>query len=222
MAQDKIIKFCSIDKCENIYFSIGLCRKHYNSEYSKKRRANPEYLAKMKEYQQKWYLDNKKRLDPIYKKYREANREKRNEQIKKWHKKHYLEQLEAKKQYYQSNKTRISAYKKQYAKESRHIINSYRKKWEQTWSPEYKRARDGQTKKIRKTEIPNWFIRICGICNLLIEDKFEIDHIKPLSRGGKHDVSNLQLAHPKCNRSKNNKLPEEYQQYLKEKTPGGV
>jgi 5-methylcytosine-specific restriction endonuclease McrA len=35
------------------------------------------------------------------------------------------------------------------------------------------------------------------------------DHVIPLSRGGRHSTENIQLAHPFCNWSKNDKLPEE-------------
>ncbi len=47
---------------------------------------------------------------------------------------------------------------------------------------------------------------LCGICRQTVDDKFEIDHIKPLSKGGLHDQSNLQLTHQFCNRSKGNKI----------------
>lgn len=75
----------------------------------------------------------------------------------------------------------------------------------------YKKAWLTKTRGVRinKKEIINWDSRICGICSLLIEGEHHIDHIVPLSRGGKHEVTNLQLAHPYCNRSKFTKLPEE-------------
>ena len=37
-----------------------------------------------------------------------------------------------------------------------------------------------------------------------------IDHITPISRGGKHDLDNLAFACRKCNLRKCNKTPEEY------------
>jgi len=41
---------------------------------------------------------------------------------------------------------------------------------------------------------------------------FEVDHIVPLSRGGKHHESNLRYLLAMDNRKKNNKLDEEYNQ----------
>ena len=44
----------------------------------------------------------------------------------------------------------------------------------------------------------------CRKCN--ITDNLEIDHIIPLSRGGNHEINNLQILCRKCNRSKGNKI----------------
>lgn len=39
-----------------------------------------------------------------------------------------------------------------------------------------------------------------------------IEHLTPVSRGGKHDIDNLDFAHFRCNSSKNNKTLEEYRE----------
>lgn len=49
----------------------------------------------------------------------------------------------------------------------------------------------------------------CGICHRLVRDKQgpmrpSIDHIIPLSRGGTHELTNVQLAHYRCNLEKHN------------------
>ena len=57
--------------------------------------------------------------------------------------------------------------------------------------------------------------RVCGICGQPVDMSLKyphpgspsIDHIIPIDRGGHpSDISNLQLAHWKCNRAKANKL----------------
>jgi 5-methylcytosine-specific restriction endonuclease McrA len=48
----------------------------------------------------------------------------------------------------------------------------------------------------------------CGHCKL--GDAYHLEHVIPLSRGGRNDPSNLVLACPKCNLSKNDKLPHEW------------
>lgn len=57
--------------------------------------------------------------------------------------------------------------------------------------------------------IDNYYTRLCGICGLLIESSFEVDHIIPLSRNGSHTLGNLQITHPVCNRVKHGRLQKE-------------
>lgn len=48
---------------------------------------------------------------------------------------------------------------------------------------------------------------ICGICcKPATRDKFDVDHVIPLARGGKHSYANVQTAHPICNRRKGVKI----------------
>lgn len=50
---------------------------------------------------------------------------------------------------------------------------------------------------------------ICGICGDPVpRDEFHVDHVIPLVRGGEHSYSNVQVAHPSCNSSKKDKMPE--------------
>lgn len=46
--------------------------------------------------------------------------------------------------------------------------------------------------------------RICGICGLSVglDEKLEIDHVRPVSKDGSDHDSNLQVAHFSCNRAK--------------------
>jgi hypothetical protein len=50
--------------------------------------------------------------------------------------------------------------------------------------------------------------RECGICGEEITSlsDAQVDHIVPWSKGGKTDLSNAQLSHEKCNKSKGNRL----------------
>lgn len=44
---------------------------------------------------------------------------------------------------------------------------------------------------------------ICGICHLPVARwEAQIDHIRPLARGGAHTWQNVQLAHGRCNARK--------------------
>lgn len=41
---------------------------------------------------------------------------------------------------------------------------------------------------------------VCGICGEVIDPSyFDLDHVIPLAKGGRHSYANIQLAHPLCN-----------------------
>lgn len=50
----------------------------------------------------------------------------------------------------------------------------------------------------------------CVYCPQKIQDNFHIDHKTPLSRGGRHTLSNAQLLCPPCNIKKRDKTHEEF------------
>lgn len=50
----------------------------------------------------------------------------------------------------------------------------------------------------------SWYCGICGLC--VLPQDASIDHIIPISKGGKHEWENVQLAHLSCNKSKGAKL----------------
>lgn len=45
----------------------------------------------------------------------------------------------------------------------------------------------------------------CIYCEVDTLESYDVDHITPLSKGGRNDVSNLIIACPSCNRSKNDR-----------------
>lgn len=50
----------------------------------------------------------------------------------------------------------------------------------------------------------------CEWCGQCLDEKFHVDHIIPLSRGGRNDATNICLACPTCNIRKGAKLPSEF------------
>lgn len=51
----------------------------------------------------------------------------------------------------------------------------------------------------------------CGICGEPVDaERFDIDHIVPIARGGMHSYENVQPAHGRCNQSKKNRLMHEH------------
>jgi 5-methylcytosine-specific restriction endonuclease McrA len=54
----------------------------------------------------------------------------------------------------------------------------------------------------------------CHWCDKPVGDKYHIDHIIPLSKGGDNSARNICIACPFCNRSKSDKLPHEWSDRL--------
>lgn len=50
----------------------------------------------------------------------------------------------------------------------------------------------------------------CWWCNKEVGDKYHIDHLTPLSRGGSNSPNNIVIACETCNLSRNNKMPHEW------------
>jgi 5-methylcytosine-specific restriction endonuclease McrA len=119
------------------------------------------------------------------------------------------------KEYRQKNAKKLASYQLQYRKDNRDYFRQKSKEWRKA-NPELvrlERAKKRATKAkartqkyIRLTWLHNWESRICGICSLIIEGAYHIDHIVPLSKKGEHHARNMQLTHPFCNQSKYNKL----------------
>lgn len=84
-------------------------------------------------------------------------------------------------------------------------------------NPEYKRASEQRRRsakigngvfEISKKEISKIISSACVACGSY--DKMTMDHIIPLSRGGKHSIGNLQPLCFSCNSSKNNRTMTEW------------
>lgn len=99
---------------------------------------------------------------------------------------------------------------------SKETIKAYRNKnpdkvreWSQT---RHKR----KTGRLPRGTINNLMLsqnNLCNICHVDISNKYHMDHIYPLAKGGKHEASNIQLLCPSCNVRKSAKDPI---QFLKE------
>lgn len=67
------------------------------------------------------------------------------------------------------------------------------------------RRRAIEGKGISGPELAAWVatqVKTCFWCDVDCAEKFEVDHFQPLSKGGLHEVFNLVIACPDCNRHK--------------------
>lgn len=103
-----------------------------------------------------------------------------------------------------------AAYQRKYYAENTELVTQKNEAWRKN-NPEKSRAIRSRRKALIRgasvgdVDLPalvsSWD-KLCGICKELVEGAYEIDHIFPLSKGGLHTQSNLQLTHSRCNRVK--------------------
>jgi 5-methylcytosine-specific restriction endonuclease McrA len=159
-----------------------------------------------KAYKKQYDLDHKEEKNEKGKSYYIANRE----TIKKKSRKHY-----------EKNKEAIQAQRRAKVLSSltsQAVRCAAVKRWQKR-NPEKARIINTNAGKDRKARKLKQFVEhidravvyeqhdgICGICEKPIVGKFHVDHIMPLAKGGLHCYTNVQVAHPKCNLSKKDKI----------------
>lgn len=137
--------------------------------------------------------------------------------------------------YYWANRDRVLAAEKGYRSrpETLAIYTARQRKWRKAnpervkrniaaWNaanperlatyPQTRRARklDGFIEEVRSLVVLERDDGVCGICGGDVDPfNFHVDHIIPLSLGGEHSYANVQTAHPLCNQTKGNRMPEE-------------
>jgi 5-methylcytosine-specific restriction endonuclease McrA len=114
-----------------------------------------------------------------------------------------------------------SAYDRAYRAKDPERWNERARKWVKA-NPEKRRAitfsydarRRAQEKQGDSTAaIRKWIKsapKVCHWCGIKCAKEYHVDHYEPLSKGGKHVVTNLVIACPGCNLKKNAKDPYEF------------
>jgi 5-methylcytosine-specific restriction endonuclease McrA len=152
------------------------CSSKYKKEYAQKNREQ------INDYARSRYQKNKDAYSLANKKYTDKNKEKIYKKTLEWR---------------MLNQNKVSQYKKKYQKNNPTVSKD---------SVNRRRARklNAETFKISKREIKAILKSECRKCGSLTN--IQIDHIIPLSRGGRHSVGNLQPLCRSCNASKGSKL----------------
>ena len=168
----------------------------------------------------------KNRQREYYKKYCVSHKEELSAYFKEYYKNHKAEYLLRSRK--QELNPKRKEYRKKYKETHKKEYFSYSMNWRKR-NPEKSRlvravvnanryARNyGNTERISREELTvlfkeaNYTCRNCGLTEPQI--KLTVDHIFPLSRGGRNRIWNIQFLCVSCNTRKLNKLPSEIQTY---------
>lgn len=199
MVEQKQIKQCS--RCNNSFsldnfrtkgnYFFSYC-KSCEREYSKiYREKNKEKIKKSKS---EYYFKNIDEIKIKQKEYKENNKD-----ILLFKKRHKS------KIYRENNKDKIIQYRKIYNKRLSCKVSKKNYKHKRR---AIENAGDITNKQLLKLENN---INKCYWCNnKIIDNKYHLDHYIPLSKGGKHTISNLVVSCPNCNLKKGNKDPYKF------------
>ena len=154
---------------------------------------------KEKKYQREWREKNKEKLKKYYKKYNKKNKaEGRTEYQKQYHKEHKIKIKQQQEIWHRNHPEKRREYTERFKKKMA-------KRVEEGFKPLYKREKV--------------YIKYEGRCaycgaNIEFREGFEVDHLKPKSRGGTNDIDNLMPSCERCNQLKYNSDIEEFRKKI--------
>ena len=191
-----------------------------NAEY---RQANK---AKYKAYLAAYRAANREKLTAAQKRWREANKERHAASMAAWreaNRDRIKAQVSA---YYAANREQIKAYVRKWTQENRdHVIQRHTAYIAangdkvRTWRRNYRSRKANAEGRCTPKQIAALYVHqngLCAYCQISIEDRWEADHVIPLSKGGSNKIDNVVLACPGCNRRKSAALPEEWEARMRQ------
>tara|TARA_R100000656_G_C3923035_1_gene123260 strand:+ start:92 stop:808 length:717 start_codon:yes stop_codon:yes gene_type:complete len=198
------------------------CKECLNADRREKRKVNHEAIRKR---ERDYYLANKERIHANNKRSRERHAEKVKAGKKAWYEKakHRPEFQARLKERQEENRDAKREYDREYRAKNRAKCLARAKKWREA-NPEKRAAiihnyvarRRAQTKGgITTKELAQWKAeqkKVCYWCGVKCAKNYHVDHYEPLSKGGKHEASNLVIACGPCNLKKNAKDPLDFAQ----------
>jgi len=177
------------------------------AQHRQYRAENRDAIAKQR---QQHYLENREEIAERARRHRKVNRK----AIRA-----------AKKRYYIENREKIWEYQERYRAENREKVAEHKRRWELA-NPERARENGRRSAGVRRarkraTQVVNFtqeqfeqkMAYYGNSCYLKLDcctgGFDEVEHVKPLSKGGPHMIANFRPACTPCNRRKYNQWPFE-------------
>jgi len=181
--------------CQKVYAKTH--KEAANARAIKYRQAHPD---RVREGNRAWSQANRERRQEYNHKYNLEHQD----DLKKYKREYHQANKHVHKAYYQANKEMYSARTKRWRHE-----NPERNRELANMRFHRQRTNGPIDKDISLSRIRERCFDVCGICGIgeMLGDKWSIDHIIPVSKGGPHTWNNVQLAHLSCNVRKNATMP---------------
>jgi 5-methylcytosine-specific restriction endonuclease McrA len=153
--------------------------------------------AKARARSRKWYRDNLEKARLARQKNHAENRERDLKRVARWVKENPEKKRQSDARWRLANKTKKRVYNARWYREhSDRAMAAFAEKRAGKPVGFVKKADLDALKRRQKS------CRVCGSV-----DRLEFDHKKPIAKGGRHVLSNLQILCRSCNRRKNNQWP---------------
>jgi len=181
-----------------------MCVRQRAQEYAKTHREQ------RKAYQKRWVENNREYINAKKRAYYQANPRRHHESQYKWNRKNYERLIQYWKTWRKQNPEKVAQYGRSWRRRNPEKV---RKQWLRGDS--IRRARKlNASGSFTATDIDIQYQKqggLCWWCGKELHNKYHIDHVIPLSRGGSNYPENLVCACAHCNLSKGSKLPGEWQ-----------
>ena len=207
------------------------CQRAYTRIYyaaNKKRinQATREWTERNRERKKRtdrnWYLANKGRRKETVRAWLTTNRERDRERRRLYRGANLEKRKEYEQTWYIANSGRLKEHRRQYRAINKEKIDNQQRNWRLA-NPDKMRAKHMRRRALRENaegshgadDIKRQYDAQkgrCYYCRKKVGEKYHVDHVIPLARGGSNDPSNLVIACPSCNTSKQDKPPHEWPQ----------
>lgn len=192
----ELLLMCSIDGCERPYYSRGMCEKHYRRTY---------YLAhreQMIAQDMERYFKHRAEILVKFKARYAANRDKRLAHDKAWRASNPEKVRARQAAYYVAHHEQVAAqqlgYRRAHPEQAR---ADHARRRLRIGKSRGQKLQPGEWEAILRT-----YSYRCAYCGFK-HKRLTMDHVVPVSKGGKHVASNIVPACKPCNSKKGTGLP---------------